>query len=312
MEVFYWKSAYGNFGDDLNEWLWDYLLPGIGQVETDRMLVGVGTLLNTTLMPADRRKLVVGSGVGYGAAPTISDQTLWDIRCVRGPMTARMLGLDEGLGIADPAVMIADMPEFKGLDGTAERIFVPHWKTVVNGTWDVPKACSIADLHYVSPCGDAKSIIRKIAQAELVVAESMHAAIIADAFRVPWVAVASRRINAFKWRDWAATLDLTYDPVRLPFGHNYAGVRRALRRFGVDAEKLSARGTPDRSAASSAPQRRPRALELIKQTLAIPAGLALRRALKREPQLSAPGRTEERQGRLHAVLNGVSADLGLS
>ena len=28
MKPLYWESQYGNFGDDLNLWLWDFLLPG--------------------------------------------------------------------------------------------------------------------------------------------------------------------------------------------------------------------------------------------------------------------------------------------
>jgi succinoglycan biosynthesis protein ExoV len=27
MKPFYWESDHGNFGDDLNLWLWDFLLP---------------------------------------------------------------------------------------------------------------------------------------------------------------------------------------------------------------------------------------------------------------------------------------------
>src|SRR5690606_31984382 len=47
---------------------------------------------------------------------------------------------------------------------------------------------------------------------KLVIAEAMHAAIIADSYRVPWVSVSSsRRINAFKWQDWAASLRMTHN-----------------------------------------------------------------------------------------------------
>ena len=111
----YWESAHGNFGDDLNLWLWDFLLPGFREVHPEMLLVGVGTVLNRALLPAKTRKLVVGSGFGYGALPDISDKDEWDIRCVRGPLTAGKLGLDADMGIIDPAVMVADMPEFQNL-----------------------------------------------------------------------------------------------------------------------------------------------------------------------------------------------------
>lgn len=58
---------------------------------------------------------------------------------------------------------------------------------------------------------DISEIMRTISGAKLVIAEAMHAAIIADAYRVPWVSVAtSSRINGFKWQDWASSLDMRH------------------------------------------------------------------------------------------------------
>ncbi|RVI74215.1 polysaccharide pyruvyl transferase family protein, partial [Sinorhizobium meliloti] len=46
MKPYYWESQHGNFGDDLNLWLWDFLLPGFREVHPETLLVGVGTVLN--------------------------------------------------------------------------------------------------------------------------------------------------------------------------------------------------------------------------------------------------------------------------
>ena len=35
MHPFHWQSAHGNFGDDLNLWLWDFLLPGFREVHPE-------------------------------------------------------------------------------------------------------------------------------------------------------------------------------------------------------------------------------------------------------------------------------------
>jgi hypothetical protein len=131
MQPFYWESAHGNFGDDLNLWLWDFLLPGFREVHSEILLVGVGTVLNRALLPQATRKLVVGSGFGYGTLPDFSDPAEWDIRCLRGPLTAAKLGLDFKLGIIDPAVMVADMPEFQNLPKTGRALFVPHWESTI-------------------------------------------------------------------------------------------------------------------------------------------------------------------------------------
>lgn len=41
MKPYHWESHHGNFGDDLNLWLWDFLLPGLRDVHPDVLLVGV-------------------------------------------------------------------------------------------------------------------------------------------------------------------------------------------------------------------------------------------------------------------------------
>ena len=53
MHPYYWESDHGNFGDDLNLWLWDFLLPGFRKVHPEVLLVGVGTVLNEVLLPQD-------------------------------------------------------------------------------------------------------------------------------------------------------------------------------------------------------------------------------------------------------------------
>jgi succinoglycan biosynthesis protein ExoV len=314
MQPFYWESSHGNFGDDLNLWLWDFLLPGFRQVHPEILLVGVGTVLNDALLPKGTRKLVVGSGFGYGRLPDFSDVLEWDIRCVRGPSTAGKLGLDAGLGIIDPAVMVADMPEFANLPKTEDAIFVPHWESTIGGIW--PIVCKAAGLVYVDPCGEAKSVIRAIAQSRLVVAESMHAAILADAFRVPWVAVStSRSINSFKWQDWAATVGVTYEPRHVPISSRAEAITKGARFWGTDfGNRQPLPDNPDRHSLDDTlvmtrSDSRPSTLRSVaKQVLAAPSTFALRQARRARPQLSADGVLAERKERFRAVLAAIRRD----
>lgn len=313
MQPFYWQSAHGNFGDDLNLWLWDFLLPGFRDVHPDLLLVGVGTVLNRELLPVGGRKLVIGSGFGYGTLPDFSDPEEWDIRCVRGPLTAARLGLELRHGIVDPAVMVAEMPEFQNLPKTGQALFVPHWESTIGGLW--PMVCTAAGLDYVDPCGEARSVIKAIAQARLVVAESMHAAILADAFRVPWVAVTtSTSINSFKWLDWAASVGVDYEPRRIPLSSRAEAITKGARFWGVDfsgrahvpSGKGGDAGDGDTMLRDEAPASGLRGLG--KKVLAGPSTLALWQAAKATPQLSADTVLAENKERLGTVLDRIRRD----
>lgn len=321
MQPYYWASHHGNFGDDLNLWLWDYLLPGLRDVSPDVLLVGVGTVLNPVLLPPGQKKLVVGSGYGYGDVPDINDPE-WDVRCVRGPMTAQKLGLAAERGITDPAALIADMPEFQNLPKLHKTTFVPHWESAEFGMWQ--SVCEPAGLTYLDPRGEAKSVIRHIAQSELIVAESMHGAILADAFRVPWIAVSSSRsINNFKWNDWATSVGVRYEPRYVPVSTRAEAVRKKSRFWGMrfDTEQpapaaaLADAGPveiDDAGAVAIAPPRtQPSQTGLrgmAKQLLAAPSVLALWQASRAVPQLSDTRVLEDRKQRFRAVLEEIRRD----
>jgi succinoglycan biosynthesis protein ExoV len=209
MDLMYYKDPHGNFGDDLNEWIWDLLLPGWQRWDEATTLLGVGTLLNKTRLDPlrDRKLLIAGSGVGYGSVPTLPLPPGWDVRSVRGPQSVRLLNLPPSAGLLDPAIMIPDFAEFSAIKTVGAPIFIPHHSSLGRLEW--AEACKGAGLDFVSPTENSKDVIRRIAAAPLVIAESMHAAILADSFRVPWIPVRiSHLFNAAKWDDWAESLGL--------------------------------------------------------------------------------------------------------
>jgi succinoglycan biosynthesis protein ExoV len=207
LDLFHYHLKSGNFGDDLNLWLWDEILPGWREALPGHLLVGVGTLINNKL-PRGVPKVVLGSGVGYGDLPDAALQAECRFVAVRGPRSAAALGLPAETGIVDPAVLIADLPAFQNIAKSSRPVFVPHHASVRRADW--PSICARAGVDYVSPEGDAAEVIRKLAAAPLVIAESMHAVILADAFGTPWIGVSiSHLFHASKWQDWAESLGVT-------------------------------------------------------------------------------------------------------
>lgn len=213
MQIHQLERVDGNFGDTLNHWLWRDLAPGVFDDDPQVRFVGIGTILDRHLPPAPLT-VVVGAGTGYAPPPPTVHDEHWCIYGVRGPLTARVLGLPPRAALTDPAILLAVHPAFADVPAGEGVVFVPHWKSVRYGQWR--EACALAGIEFVDPCGDAHTVIRRIAGARKVIAESMHAAIVADAFRVPWVPVLlSREVAPFKWADWAATLGLAYEPLPL-------------------------------------------------------------------------------------------------
>lgn len=232
MKIHLLKEVHGNFGDELNHWLWHALLPDVWSDDDDVLFVGIGTILDKNLPPA-RMRIVFGTGAGYTAAPPdiSGDSPRWRIYGVRGPLTARALKLDRRFVMTDPAILLATLQEFEGLHRRGV-IFIPHWKSVRYGCWET--ICKTLGIEFVDPCQDSKSVVRRIASAEKVIAESMHAAIIADAFRVPWIPIAlSREVSPFKWVDWAASMNVPYSPVCLPASNRIEHIRNASLKWSV-------------------------------------------------------------------------------
>ncbi len=203
MKLYYYRSDGGNFGDDINPWFWDQIFPDFFDSDEAELLFGIGTLLNHRA-PSNGRKIVCGSGFGYGQKPHIDES--WEFICVRGPGTAKALNLPLELAITDPAVLLPELfaPSQRKVHDVS---FMPHEDSHRTGDWQ--SVCERAGLHYISPADDFRQIITSIAGSACLITEAMHGAIAADAYRTPWIAVqSSPAFLEFKWRDWGHSLNL--------------------------------------------------------------------------------------------------------
>ncbi len=207
MKLFYCRVDGGNFGDDMNEWFWNELFPDHRDIAPDATLFGIGSILWRDNFAGLDRVVVMGSGSGYGVIPNEVPGNA-EIGFVRGPRTARLLNLDASVAITDPAAMVPTFKSFDDVTSTGEVVFVPHVGTAkLPLNWD--RIADRAGVRYVTPAQDSRDVIRAIAGARLVLAESLHGAILADAFRVPWVPLSiSPTFNEHKWRDWSDSLEM--------------------------------------------------------------------------------------------------------
>jgi len=237
MKLFYYRG--NNFGDKLNPVIWESLIPDLLDDDDSTLLVGMGTLINSRV-PAEPQKLVFGSGYGYNKQARVDDK--WKFYCVRGPLTAAQLGLDKNLAITDPALLLTQVVN-QPVAPTGEVVFMPHHSSMLNADW--APFCAKAGITFLDPEADMHEVLTKIRGAKLVIAEAMHAAIVADAYRVPWVPVACyEHILGFKWEDWCQSMSVPYVPQTLPSVWDIdktlsprdrlaANVKRSLRGVGI-------------------------------------------------------------------------------
>ena len=204
MKMFQFSGACPNFGDDLNGWLWPRLIPDLLDEDAAVRFLGIGSILYDTFDPA-ALKVVFGAGFGVYTQPPRIDAS-WFVYFVRGPRTACALGLDRRLGLGDSATLIrAAMP------GTVSKryrfSFMPHWESMVYGAW--AEAAAQAGLHLIDARWPVDTVLDHILASDVLICEAMHGAIVADALRIPWIAVQPlMRINQPKWLDWGDSLGL--------------------------------------------------------------------------------------------------------
>lgn len=236
MKLYYFKfrDETKNFGDDLNPWLWNNLLPGFFENPEGIVFLGIGTILNE-YVPKSRKTIVFGSGYGYAKAPPKIDDS-WKIYCVRGPLTAAALNIDDKLAITDSALLIRKV--YKKVEKkTTNFAFIPHVSSAILGDENWHIICRKANIKYIDPRWQVDEVLTAISQTEILLTEAMHGAILADAMRVPWIAISSNtQISSFKWKDWCKSVDLNYSPYYLmpsdellyPCG---AGIRSSLMHW---------------------------------------------------------------------------------
>lgn len=201
--LYYCKTPNGNFGDDLNLWLWPRLAPEVCALRDDQMFVGIGTIL-THKIPEKPLKFVFGSGCWVGG-PQLKMDDRWKIYCVRGPLTTARLKLNPALAVVDPAILVRRFAsEFTA--AKKHRVsFMPHLQSMPHADW--PALCAQLGFHCIDPRSGVEQVLSELQETELLLAEAMHGAIVADALRVPWIPVRMYgKFAVFKWRDWAQSI----------------------------------------------------------------------------------------------------------
>jgi succinoglycan biosynthesis protein ExoV len=208
MKFFAYRGKQANFGDELNHWLWDRLLPGFFDEDDSVLFLGIGSILYDHFDPKVR-KVVFGSGYGgYGGAPRLNAN--WQVYFVRGRETARALAIDPINGIGDAGILIRSCWDASSVEKRHAVSFIPHFESAIYGNWE--EVCNRAGVNLIDPRWPVEDVLREMSASRLIVSEAMHGVIIADALRLPWRAIRPLDpANRAKWYDWASALDVSIE-----------------------------------------------------------------------------------------------------
>lgn len=212
MQLFYFKDPLGNFGDDLNPWVWNQLIPKVLNDSPDDIFVGIGTLINHKL-PKAPNKHIFGSGVGYGDIPVIDGK--FNFHAVRGHHSALKLGLSTDKVITDSAILVSKL---YSADRNVKKWrfgFMTTGETEQYFNWQ--KICDGIGIRHISCHLPVMDALDQISSCEIMLCEAMHGAIVADSLDIPWIPVrCNENISEFKWGDWLSSVDMTYRPYDIP------------------------------------------------------------------------------------------------
>lgn len=223
MKIIYYNSQNGNFGDDLNKWLWPKIFsPDIFKKKNnDLAFLGIGSILsknNPFIKEANlyEKKCVFGSGV-RSFNENIKFDDSWDLCFFRGPFSSYKISGNFNNYISDSAYFYALLKEYSSKVKTKKihkTSIIPYFQSLDSFDWN--SFCIENNYNLILPTGNnIENFVHQIAASETVLCEAMHGAIMADILRVPWKRIKYRAhlyenevVSEFKWHDWLASINL--------------------------------------------------------------------------------------------------------
>lgn len=226
IDLVYWRPKGAvNFGDELGRTIVELMLARKGitifdEVSTPRRLVTVGSVLDH----AENDSVVWGTGRNGSKPDRAHFFERLDVRAVRGPRTRKFLS-ERGLNVpeiyGDPALLLPALAggRFKPT-GVMDVLFVPNLNDY-QGNIDFSKA----KVPILDPRNSWNRAVEAILRAKFIVASSLHALIIAEAYGIParYVRLTEHE-NLFKYQDY------------------FEGTGRNLGEFATSIEQAVAMG----------------------------------------------------------------------
>ena len=202
----WWHVGRPNFGDDINPSFFEAIGGRRVRFAADPRrphLLGAGSILGR----ATPQSIVCGSGLLE--PPSGSPCRPGRLVAVRGEKSAAALAAPAETLLGDPLVLIDTLVEPQATRYPVG--IIPHVRSVARWQAHAPRGAYLLD-----PGLEPWRLIREIAACELIISQSLHGLIVADAFGIPnvWIAPSADMAGGrFKFDDYFSTLDAPKDCV---------------------------------------------------------------------------------------------------
>jgi pyruvyltransferase len=194
LAVWAWSEGVQNFGDELGPAILKRLGYEVRRVESmaDADLIACGSILEAASREARDDTVVWGSGLMRDGEAV--DVSRLDVRAVRGPLTARLIGVD--VPTCDPGYLVPHI--YRRPMGRHRVGVVRHYIDKRTYPW--------ADL-VIDASEPVDTVIDAIGSCHTIASSSLHGLIVADAWGIPTMRLHHRRVAGgnFKWADYFAS-----------------------------------------------------------------------------------------------------------
>ncbi len=204
----YWWGSHSNFGDMIGQELVEHLLGcklPLAKGGDSAVLLGPGSIIGC----CDRfaSSVVWGSGIDPHYSNVSLDLSKIVFLAVRGPKTRSFLNLDIPV-LGDPGFLLPRIYPQTPSDGPIS--VVVHHSTCKRRLREFLFDPYRTKYRIIDPRRDWRAVVNEICQSKFVFCQSLHGAIVAEAYGVPWAWWKGfhGRVAGFKWEDWFASISV--------------------------------------------------------------------------------------------------------
>lgn len=223
-DVIYWKKGekVQNFGDYLTEYFMRYLFNY--EYSSERILRIVGSFMEDNIIKDDIISInrlnsldeacYIAWGGGLRSPNSLSQEVAKKINIlsVRGPLSALELGLDQSYAKGDPGLILPALYKAK-LNNTYHKktVCIPHFndERLDQELLRITNCDLILRPNIPLGLEEIEIFIDKLSSADFILTGSLHGAIIAAAYKIPFAYFNSLNIDIpFKWYDFSESVNI--------------------------------------------------------------------------------------------------------